>query len=156
MKKTLIVFILFLLAYWASAQDCIDYHKYNCPIIDPNPYTMVPEGSKSGLVLRGEIIELSFSIFQGRDYRIALCSEMYANEIQLRIYDAEDGTILLYDNTLNENAQEFEFQVMETRKVRCYVTIPKKENKDQNFGLLIEKEKRGCVAILTETMVTRK
>jgi len=156
MKKVLFLLLLLFLQFVAYNQDCIDYYKYFCPIEEPNPYEMVPEGSKSGLLLRGERIQLSFFIYQGRDYRIALCSEMYNGEIRIVMHDAEDGTILLYDNELNDMAQIFEFQVMQTRRVRCTIYVDQEANQQKNFGLLTEKVQRGCVAILTETMVTRK
>lgn len=156
MKKVHFFILFIFFQYIAFSQDCIDYYKYYCPIEEPNPYTMVPEGSKSGLLLRGEVIHLSFFIYQGRDYRIALCSEMYNGEVRLIIHDAEDGTILLYDNELNDMTQIFEFQVMQTRRVRCTIYVDEKTKKQKNFGLLTEKIERGCVAILTETMVTRK
>lgn len=140
----------------ASAQDCIDYHRSHCPRIEPNPYTEVPEGSKSELILRGEEISVSFFIFQGRDYRLSLCSEMYDGQVIVKLYDFEDPTMLLYDNTLNAMAQVFEFQVMRTRKVRAAVYVRKVPEKTANTGMLIAKIPRGCVGILTETMVTRK
>lgn len=147
-------FILF--AFNTSAQDCIDYHRLQCPRLEPNPYDEVPEGSKSELLLRGEVLTLSFFIYQGRDYRLTLCSEMYNGEVVLKLYDFEDQTLLLYDNTLNEMAQEFEFQVMRTRKVKADIYVPKQESQAQTFGMLTQKVPRGCVGILTETMVTRK
>lgn len=156
-SKTLAVFITLLMSInLASGQDCIDYHRITCPKLEPNPYTEVPEGSKSELLLRGEELRLSFFIFQGRDYRLTLCSEMYAGIIVVKLYDFEDQGMLLYDNTLNEMAQEFEFQVMRTRKVQAVIYVPKQSEKSANTGMLLAKVPRGCVGMLTETMVTRK
>jgi hypothetical protein len=137
-------------------QDCIDYHRITCPRANPNPYTEVPEGSKSELVLRGELIKVSFHIYQGRDYRMTVCSEMYNGEVVVKLFDFEDPTMLLYDNTLNEMAQEFEFQVMRSRRVRAEVFVPAKPQQQQAFGMLTQKVPRGCVGLLLETMVTRK
>lgn len=99
---------------------------------------------------------LSFFIYQGRDYRLTMCSEMYKGEVVLKLYDFEDQTLLLYDNTLNEMKQEFEFQIMRTRKVKADVYVPELPKESQNFGLLTQKVPRGCVGFLLETMVTRK
>jgi len=156
LKRLFILVLCSMLTLSAFAQDCIDYHRKQCPRLEPNPYEEVPEGSKSELLLRGEVMTLSFFIYQGRDYRLTLCSEMYGGEVVLKLYDFEDQTLLLYDNTLNDMNQEFEFQVMRTRKVKADVFVPKEENKSQNFGMLTQKIPRGCVGFLLETMVTRK
>jgi len=139
------------------AQDCIDYHLKSCPRLEPNPYTVVPEGSQSSLLKRGEKFELSFKILQGRDYRITLCSNMYNGEVVLQLYDVDENGLLLYDNTQNEQSQAFEFQVFNNRRVRAVVSLaPQKESTKKNTGLLIEKQPRDCVGLLLETMVTRK
>lgn len=155
-KICLAISALLFFVVFAEAQDCIDYHRSRCPRIEPNPYTEVPEGSKSELVLRGEEISVAFFIFQGRDYRLSLCSEMYDGQVIVKLYDFEDPTMLLYDNTLNAMAQIFEFQVMRTRKVRAVVYVAKVPEKAANTGMLLAKIPRGCVGMLTETMVTRK
>ncbi len=156
-SKVAYVISIFLISIgMANGQDCIDYHRSHCPKLDPNPYTEVPEGSKSELLLRGEEIKVSYFIFQGRDYRLTLCSEMYEGLVVIKLYDFEDPTLLLYDNTLNDMAQEFEFQVMRTRKVQALIYVPKIEIKNTNTGMLAQKIPRGCVGMMTETMVTRK
>lgn len=155
-KISIAISALLLFVNLAGAQDCIDYHRSRCPRIEPNPYSEVPEGSKSELVLRGEEISVAFFIFQGRDYRLSLCSEMYDGQVIVKLYDFEDPTLLLYDNTLNAMAQVFEFQVMRTRKVRAVVYVAKVPEKTANTGMLLAKIPRGCVGMLTETMVTRK
>lgn len=155
-KLSISISALLLFVGFASGQDCIDYHRSRCPKLEPNPYTEVPEGSKSELILRGEEISVAFFIFQGRDYRLSLCSEMYDGQVIVKLYDFEDPTLLLYDNTLNAMAQIFEFQVMRTRKVRAVVYVPKVPEKASNTGMLLAKVPRGCVGMLTETMVTRK
>lgn len=147
-------FVFFYTSIWG--QDCINYHLTSCPQLQPNPYTNVFEGSKSALLLRGETMESVFNIIQGKDYRITLCSELFPNEINLKIYDADDGSILLYDNTQNDTAQIFEFQVFNSRRVRAFISVPKTPEKKKNTGLLVEKTPRGCVGFLLETMVTRK
>lgn len=157
MKKSVGLLSFIIVFYVAvNGQDCINYHLKSCPQLQPNPYTNVFEGSKSGLMLRGETMESVFTIFQGKDYRITLCSELFPNEINLKIYDADDGSILLYDNTQNDTAQIFEFQVFNTRRVRAMVSVPKIAQSKKNTGLLVEKTPRGCVGFLLETMITRK
>lgn len=148
--------IIFLIGSVSKGQDCINYHQNACPKLNPNPYNEVPEGCKSALLLRGEQMESVFTIFQCKDYRITLCSELFNNEVVLKIYDADDGSILLYDNTVNDVAQIFEFQVFNTRRVRAVVSVPKTNTSKKNTGLLVEKTPRGCVGLLLESMVTRK
>jgi len=150
-----ICFLLFFCSF-SKGQDCINYHLKSCPRLSPNPYNEVPEGSKSALLLRGESMESTITIFQCKDYRITLCSEMFTNEIVLKIYDADDGSVMLYDNTQNNTAQIFEFQVFNTRRVRIVVSVPLSNGPKKNTGLLIEKTPRGCVGLLLESMVTRK
>lgn len=160
MRRNLSIIIILvlsgLLANKLVAQDCIDYQLKSCPRLEPNPYSVVPEGSQSLLMKPGEEMMLSFFIYQGRDYRISLCSNMYGGEITLKVWDADDPTLLLYDNALNDMAQVFEFQVFNTRRVRAIVGLKQKESKKKNAGMLTEKIPRDCVGILLETMVTRK
>ena len=148
--------IFLLIGTVSRGQDCINYHLKACPRLNPNPYIDVPEGSKSALMLRGEHMESTFTIFQCKDYRITLCTELFVNEVVLKIYDADDGSVLLYDNTQNNTAQIFEFQVFNTRRVRAVVSIPVVAEPKKNTGLLVEKTPRGCVGFLLESMVTRK
>ena len=156
MKARFLLFTLLVFGIVSvNAQDCIDYHLKNCPRMEPNPYTVVPEGSQSALLKRGEKFETIFQIIQGKDYRISLCSNMYTNEVQLQIFDMEEGT-LLYDNYENEKAQTFEFQVFSTRRVRSVVTVPTKQETKKSTGFLIEKQPRDCVGQMLESMVTRK
>jgi hypothetical protein len=153
---SLLIWSFLLFGSVSKGQDCINYHLKTCPRLNPNPYIEVPEGSKSALLLRGESIESIFTIFQCKDYRITLCSELFADEVVLKIYDADDGSVLLYDNTTNNTAQVFEFQVFNTRRVRAVVSVPLSNGPKKNTGLLIEKTPRGCVGLLLESMVTRK
>ena len=154
--RLIFICVILLFSSVSRGQDCINYHLKSCPRLSPNPYIEVPEGSKSALLLRGESMESTFTIFQCKDYRITLCSEMFTNEVVLKIYDADDGSILLYDNTQNETAQVFEFQVFNTRHVRCVISVPLSTQPKKNTGLLVEKTPRGCVGFLLESMVTRK
>ena len=154
--RLIFVFVFLLFGLLSKSQDCINYHLKSCPRLSPNPYIDVPEGSKSALLLRGEFMESVFTIFQCKDYRITLCSELFSNEINLKVYDADDGSILLYDNTQNETAQVFEFQFFNTRRVRCIISVPLSNQPKKNTGLLVEKTPRGCVGFLLESMVTRK
>lgn len=154
--RLFVFLILSFVSLISFSQDCIDYHFESC-VYDEHPYYKVdPPGSKSQLMKPGEEMSLSFYIYQGRDYRITTCSDLYKEQIHLQIYDAEDGTLLLYDNELNEMVQQFEFQVMETRRVRAYIRIKDKVESKKETGLLTAKVQRDCVGLLLETMVTRK
>ncbi len=153
---TLFTICLLLVSFSVKSQDCIDYHLKQCPRQNPNPYTEVPEGSKSALLLRGEEMETRFTIFQCKDYRLTLCSQLFQDQVVIKVYDAEDPSLLLYDNTQNDTAQVFEFQVFNTRRIRIVVSVPKLNQPKKNTGLLIEKTPRGCVGLLVESMVTRK
>jgi len=155
-KRLHILFILMAFSFCASAQDCVEYYTSSC-LTDNHPYYKIdPPGSKSMLMCPGEVMQLSFSIYQGRDYRITTCSDLYKDQVHLQILDAENPELVLYDNELNDMAQQFEFQVMESRKVRAIVTIMEPEKEKKNTGLLVEKVRRDCVGLLLETMITRK
>jgi hypothetical protein len=157
MMERLFLLLVFILSInIVNAQDCIDYHFINC-VYDKHPFYKVdPPGSKSQLMKPGEEMSLAFYIYQGRDYRITTCSDLYKDQIHLQIFDAEDGSLLLYDNELNEMSQQFEFQVIETRRVRVYVRIKESISEKKQTGLLMAKVERDCVGLLLETMVTRK
>lgn len=157
MKKYSFIVVLNLIVALSYAQDCIDYQLLSCPRIKEHQhYTVVPEGSKSILMKKGETMELSFSIHQGKDYRITTCSDLHDGKVTLKIYDGEDNTLLLYDNELNDMIQSFEFQVVQSRRVRVVVGILEDKTEQKINSLLIEKMPRGCVGLLLESMITRK
>jgi len=140
-----------------KSQDCINYHLKSCKRLDPNPYGIVPEGCKSALLHSGEQMEVTFHIVQGKDYRVSMCSEEFGKNVVLRIYDSEKPSLVLYDNTKNDSAQVFEFQVFTSRQVRAVVSIPEEKNQPSSTaGILIVKTPRGCVGLLLESMITRK
>lgn len=155
-KRLHILLICMTMAFCVNAQDCVEYFMSSC-LTDNHPYYKVdPPGSKSMLMCPGEQMQLTFHIYQGRDYRITTCSDLYKDLVHLQIFDSENPELLLYDNELNDMAQQFEFQVMDSRKVKAVVTIMEKESEKKNTGLLVEKVKRDCVGLLLETMITRK
>lgn len=157
MKHFYLTILLVISALFANAQDCIDYYLNRCPRLEENNYyTVVPEGSKSILMKEGEEMELTFQIYQGKDYRISTCSDLFDGKVVLRIYDFDDPTLLLYDNEKNDMIQSFEFQVIESRKIKAVVTVKVDEKRKQMNTLLIEKIQRGCVGLMLESMITRK
>jgi len=163
MKKHLFIACLFFCSVGFS-QDCINYWKLNEAVNQTynysNKYFLVPEGCFSMLISRLEKMEITFEIIQGRDYKLSIGSDLPNGKPIIKVYNVDDN-MLMYDNTQNDTASVLEFEVIQSRRVRAIVTLPKsqKENKDRNRydpAILLPKINRYCVGIKLETMITRK
>ncbi len=137
-------------------QGCSNYHKYNCGCSE-NIYYKYNDASRSALFLKGQTSRLKLEVYNGRDYRISICAdEILGNVIGLKIIDTIEGTVL-YDNSHDDYAQEFEFTVTETKELDIEVNVPGANiNPGENGrnGILRKNTKMGCLGVLIEYMVT--
>ena len=159
--KYFLIFCFLISTMILRAQDCYDYwnscHKKNK--VDSNDvYQLVVNKngqcvSKSAYISDVEILETSFDLFSGRDYRMSICTT-YDYKAIIRLY--EIGTnLLIYDNTLNDSVLVIEYQQWVDRKIKAIISIPQLKRK-QGSNLIFEKPKRYCVGFKLESMITRK
>ena len=87
------------------------YYKYNSE-------------SRSALFLKGQTSRFPLSIYNGRDYRISICWDFnLGNRLEFKIIDADTDNVL-YDNSTDEFASEFEFTVAQSRDVYIQIKVP--------------------------------
>lgn len=164
MKKLLIIFIG-LLPLISSAQThdykfrkCFGYQKDSC-IRSGNIYYKVQESSRSALFVKGQTSKIIIRIYNGRDYRLSICWDpILGNQIGFKILDNETSNVL-YDNSTDEFATEFEFTVTQTREIVVEINVPGESGFSKNEGnediILIRKDtEMGCVGLLVEHMLT--
>lgn len=154
-KKVLVLFSL-IFPIIASAQDCIDYQKKCREKKDVTTSYSYSDFSRSGLLLKGQVSEFNIDLYQGKDYRITLCYDAVLGEkVQYKIIDYDYGDIL-YNNADFNFATEFEFTVLQSRKVKIEVSVPADDKTKQTtaIGLKPKPTQMGCVGVLVEFMVT--
>ncbi len=163
--QRLLIVMLLALPFTSFAQDCLDYHKVKCKskeqknadgTVNTDGYVYSPD-SRSALMTKGQKSEFKFTIHQGRDYRLSICSaEILGEKVQFQLMDFEEGTVL-YDNAGAGFIREFEFTVKETRNIKIVITIPDDKVAANNaFALKAKNTDMGCVGVLIETMVAPK
>jgi len=149
--KTVVIIVLFHATTYS--QDCKDYWTKCGSSQGINYYSLVPESCFSNLLATDESFEIPIELIQSRDYRMSLCST-FEYKVHVKFLDKNTG-VLVYDNTLNDTVQVFEFQMFDNRMVRAIVSLPNTHGK-RVLGGLTEKPKRYCVGIKIESMITRK
>lgn len=165
MKKLILRFIpLFFVALFASSvansQECLNFHRQSCKSKsgeDGSGYKY-NEASRSGLLFKGQKSEFKFDIHQGKDYRIAICADpVLGSKIHFMIVDAEENSTL-YDNKDDSYAGEFEFSVLQTRRVKIVVEVPSDQSAKETsaIGVKPKNKQLGCVGVLIESMITPK
>ena len=80
------------------------------------------------------------------DYGLEIGEKQIPSTTRKRVYSTEE--IVRYDNTADENAQDFTFQSNKTRKLYIKVFIPEMGGGEQEMDL--EGESYACVGLLIE------
>lgn len=148
---------LFIAPSLLKAQDCIDFHKTCEADPETNEYSY-SDNSRSALLMKGQVSEFTFDLHQGKDYRITFCYDgVLGDKVQYKIIDYDYGDVL-YDNADFNYAKEFEFTVLQSRKVKIEVSVPADSETQQTtkMGLKPKPTQMGCVGVLIEYMVTPK
>ncbi len=141
-----------------SNRKCFGYQKDSCPI-SKNIYYRVTEDSRSALFAKGQTSRIRLSIYNGRDYRISFCYDpVFGQGVVMRLIDAENGNVL-YDNTDDNFATEFEFTVTQSREIYVEISFPGTSDYATSVGnedlIFVRKDTQiGCVGILVEHMIT--
>lgn len=158
--KILLVAILGLSCSTVFAQNkCMDFHKKKCQLMTANGYAMSNE-SRSAMLRKGQTSEFRVVIYQGKDYRISVCSEeaSLGNTVHMRLIDY-DTDELLYDNKDFNYVKDFEFTVVQTRTIKIQIEIPEETSQKSSAnttGLISKSINQGCVGVLIEEMNTPK
>lgn len=158
--KLIPLFFIALFANVANAQECLNFHRESCNAKskDENSGYKYNEASRSGLLFKGQKSEFRFEIHQGKDYRIAICADpVLGSRILFQIVDAEENNVL-YDNKDDNFANEFEFSVLQSRRVKIIVEVPAGQTtqKSAAIGVKPKNQELGCVGVLIESMITPK
>lgn len=139
-----------------SRSVCMEYHKHNCKK-SGNKYYQYNSESRSGLFHKGQKSQTLLEAFNGRDYRVSIChDDVFKEPILFRIIDKLGGDVL-YDNSEDNYALDFEFTVTTTIEIFIEVEIQGESPlaKKQQYQPLIKRDNEvGCVGLLIEYMVT--
>jgi hypothetical protein len=139
----------------AQAGPCTDFHRKNCVMEgsrrDDRHFTYNAQ-SKSGLFSQGATSKMRCIVYKGQDYRLTVCCEtVIGDKVNFKIYDARTNE-LLFDNTKNDDAQQFEFSASVTRPLIIEATVPagdvKGEDKDKDGAAA------ACVGLLIENKIS--
>lgn len=166
-SKLLKVILLLLVAvpFFSQAQTndysmrrCWGYHKDSCKV-SKNIYYRVVDNSRSALFVKGQTSRIKLNIYNGRDYRISFCHDQVLGEgIVMRLLDAENESVL-YDNSEDGFASEFEFTVTQTREIYVEISVPgtsrySEAAEDADLIFVRKDTDMGCIGILVEHMIT--
>ncbi len=163
--KSFLIVAIGILPFVVNAQTndykvrkCFGYQRDSC-IKSANIFYKLNEDSRSALFLKGQSSQTIVSIYNGRDYRISLCWDpVLGNRMGFKIIDRETDNVL-YDNSTDEFASEFEFTVTQSREIIVELSIPGESDLSKAQGnedlILVRKDRdMGCVGVLVEHMIT--
>jgi hypothetical protein len=134
---------------------CLEYHKNHCER-STNKYYQLNSESRSGLFHKGQKSRTLLEAFNGRDYRISLChDDVFSKPIILRIKDKARDEVL-YDNSEDNFAQDFEFTVTSTVELWIEVEVQGEStlNTNTHNSIIRRDSEVGCIGLLIEYMVT--
>lgn len=163
--RSLLLFGVLSVPFFGSAQSndykvrkCFSYERDSCSV-SQNMYYKKHEDSRSALFVKGQSSQTLISIYNGRDYRISLCWDpILGSRIGFKIIDQETDNVL-YDNSTDEFASEFEFTVTQSRDIIVEIQVPGESDLSRASGdedmILVRKDREmGCVGVLVEHMIT--
>ncbi|MEO8761583.1 MAG: hypothetical protein ABI388_09215, partial [Bacteroidia bacterium] len=99
---------------------------------------------------QGSVSKMRCIVYKGNDYRISVCCEtILGDKVNFKIYDGRTNE-QLFDNTKNDNTQQFEFQAATTRQLIIEATVPAGEVKEEKG----KAENAACVGLLIENKLS--
>jgi hypothetical protein len=138
-----------------SRNRCLEYHKNHCDRAE-NKYYQINSESRSGLFHKGQKSRTLIEAFNGRDYRVSLChDDVFNKPVIFRIIDKSRDEVL-YDNTEDNFAQDFEFTVTSTVELWVEVEVQGESSLvTTSHNAIIRRDSEvGCIGLLIEFMVT--
>jgi hypothetical protein len=140
---TIIGLLLFL--FTGKAQDCTEFHQFQCTYAD---YTyFYSQQSKSMLMAHGETKELNIIVYAGEEYYVTVCAHEKLGRVNFRILEDNPSRTVIYDNSMDNFSPSIIFANERTRKLIIQVIVPPGKSND--------KEKR-CLGVLLEFKKTKK
>lgn len=143
LQKVALFLVFFILVGKSGikAQDCTDFHEFNCTFADWTFF--YSRQSKSALFQHGQTSSLKFIAYGGEDYYISVCTHRKFSPLRFKIFEDNEARDLLYDNISEEFINTLHFSNNRTRKLVIEVTVPEAEDED-------EKDEKRCVGVLIQ------
>jgi len=141
-------FFLFILTLpsFVLGQKCFDFQKTHCKPPESKFTYTYNEASVSFLFASGERRDIPFRLYDGKDYRMTLCSDsVFGDIIRFSIVIA-DGK-LLYSNEDHQYSQNIEFSSQKTQDVTLRIEAP-----EATKGVSDTISCQGCIGILIGEM----
>ena len=138
-----------------SRSRCLEYHKNHCKR-STNKYYQINSESRSGLFHKGQKSRTLLEAFNGRDYRVSIChDDVFSKPIIFRIIDKGRDEVL-YDNSEDNFASDFEFTVTSTVELWIEVEVQGESSlvKQDHSAIIRRDSEVGCIGLLIEYMVT--
>jgi hypothetical protein len=141
--QTVCLFTFLSLSGLIVAQDCADYHQFQCTYTD---YTFFySQQSKSLALKRGQSGEVNIVAYANEDYYINVCAHSKFGEIQFRILEDNSERTVIYDNASDNFANSVVINNEHSRKLIIEVSVPPgkgNENDRRCVGVLVEFKKK--------------
>ena len=146
----ILIFIIAMLPITVNGQFCNNFHRKYCKSGSRGEDFSYNGQSKSAMFEKGQTSELKFIAYKGQDYRVTICTEQaLGTQISFKIRDGRTGDVL-YDNSNDEMAQEFEFTCENTRQITLEVSVPTGDTPDQKIGPAFKPQDMACLGVLIE------
>lgn len=147
---------------FSQSASCSMFHKKNCSMAaeggtskgkkEKEELWQYNSQSKSALFTQGMTSKLRCVVYKEMSYRISVCCESaLGDKVSYKIYDYRTKE-LLFDNSLQDNAQMFEFNNKSTRQLEIEVLVPKGATEKEKHKPADE----ACVGLLIEQKTMSK
>ncbi len=145
-KSIIFTLIIISLSIVAFPQNCRTFAKKKC-LPEILPY--VHDGQYNVTTLApGESAQMYMTFYSGQEYKVIACADDALGEkVILRIKDANNR--ILYDNSKNNYANWWSFNVKASQQLIIEVSVPATNNE-------ADKNSVGCVSIMVGFMNTEK
>jgi len=139
-KGILFIFLLACMITLPMAMNaqCKQFAKNTCKAgLEPYQH----DGNyHAALLIEGEEAELYKTFYSDREYRIGVCGANNLEAVEFKVVDTRDGKVL-YDNSLNDYAWKWDFNLESSQQLKIMVKVPVPEAN-------VDEPEEGCVAIM--------
>jgi hypothetical protein len=139
-KGILFIFLLACMITLPMAMNaqCKQFAKNTCKAgLEPYQH----DGNyHAALLIEGEEAELYKTFYSDREYRIGVCGANNLDAVEFKVVDTRDGKVL-YDNSLNDYAWKWDFNLESSQQLKIMVKVPVPEAN-------VDEPEEGCVAIM--------
>jgi len=140
MKSLKTLLILAILLPLAASSQCRSFTKKRCmPQLDGYEQN---DSYNSAVFIPGDEAELLLTFYEGKDYRLVVCSHPILGQVQWELLDTSQKSIFKNTSDDGTKSDSFDFKVSNTQQLVLRVKVPKSES------TLIHE---GCVSIMSGT-----